>query len=682
MIKQENRYLSGSRTFSGLVLALLVAFCLLAAWMFLGTLKKMHDETVKDFAQEHLNVLGAYTDSRLCQLVTALEDQARTPRIVNSVMGSSMKGRELESYLAGLRLLGRDFEYSLLDSEGELMASECNKQPSFSSTADWVKGVLGGKEPVWVYADRTGAGPGRLFWRLAVPVRYRGLAEGLLVAEFQAEKSEAIILPKALISKDQGLMLVRETSVLSVIGRQPNEPVAFRRPLPHSNMHLVLVWDHERFQSRITAIHVQGLFFFCGLTLLFVGIFYFLGRKKIVLPLAGLTETNTRLSTRNEALESRLKDLKAGEMVLREKSADLDQEKKKIEAIVNSVNDGIIVTDKRGLCRMANPAACRICNLPEARLVGRALAEHQRLSELIKAMDEMKTGSRNDEQLEFVLTVEEGPQRKIRASIALLRMDEAQAVGDFEGCAIVLVDITREREIDEMKSAFVNTAAHELRTPLTSLLGYSELLLMRKTPPPEKYRRYADIINSKTNALVAIVERLLDVSMIRAGRKLSLRLTANNLPALLEDVARNVREQYGMDMVVVDCEPCADFYFDRNRIWQVVADILSNALTYSSSADPVWVLGWVSDEEYVVVVKDDGLGMDLQLINNIFGDFVRGDDSTTAPGGLGLSLYLARHVIDAHDGRVSIESEEDRGTMVTMALPRMQEAGKPGRQKS
>ena len=295
----------------------------------------------------------------------------------------------------------------------------------------------------------------------------------------------------------------------------------------------------------------------------------------------------------------------------------------------------------------------------EARLTGTLIPAEQSLRPLLALRDAPADGM----PASPVLT-------RQRPGYALLRLD-LQASEDG-GQVLFLRDVTREVEVDRMKTEFLSMAAHELRTPMVSILGFSELLLHRDFD--ERRRRdLLGTIHRQTGLLVKMVSELLDLARIesRQGRDFVrrvqplqplLRRTAEAL--LMQDDPRTVRLDLPGAEVSVDV--------DEDKLQLAVTNVLSNAFKYSRGRGEVRLdlsrRVRAGHAEVGIRVHDEGAGMDAEQVARIFDRFWRADTSGNVPG-TGLGMSITKEVVELHGGRVEIDSRPGEGTTVTVWLP-------------
>ncbi len=242
--------------------------------------------------------------------------------------------------------------------------------------------------------------------------------------------------------------------------------------------------------------------------------------------------------------------------------------------------------------------------------------------------------------------------------------------GERSGMLFLFRDVTDERLMDRLKSDFISTAAHELRTPVATILGYSELLAEHEGFSGEERREFVELIARKAVSLDELLDDLLDLSRIESGRALELRRQPMAVDDLLCPALDELRRAYpGRELSCEVADGGSVVEVDRNRMRQVLENLVGNAVKYSPAGGPVRVTGEREDGRYRVTVADEGMGMSAEQVRRAFEKFYRGDNTDTAIPGTGLGLTIVESIVAAHGGKVWIESERGRGTRVRFTLP-------------
>jgi two-component system sensor histidine kinase VicK len=259
---------------------------------------------------------------------------------------------------------------------------------------------------------------------------------------------------------------------------------------------------------------------------------------------------------------------------------------------------------------------------------------------------------------------------------ASLRNEE----GEAEGGVAVLRDMTREREVERMKSEFLSNISHELRTPLTPIKGYAEILV-KKDISAAKSKQFSRGILESTGKLERIVELLVDFAALEAGR-LSPRSASVDLAEIVEKLAADWEERTPDHRVVAEVAArLPKVVGDERLLRRSFEELIDNAVKFSPQGGTIKLevhspIGGNGDERrkrsraVEVTVSDEGIGIQPEDLTKIFSDFQQLDGSETRSyGGLGLGLAFVRRIVEAHAGTVSVDSEPDQGTRLTVSLP-------------
>ena len=227
--------------------------------------------------------------------------------------------------------------------------------------------------------------------------------------------------------------------------------------------------------------------------------------------------------------------------------------------------------------------------------------------------------------------------------------------------------------LDEIMVSFVANVSHELRTPLTCIKGFTETLLEGAMEDPELTRRWLGTIYTETQRLERLIKDLLDISMMEADQ-VSLSPTNCDLKALVEHTVSVLAPRAESQNMKIHCElpeTAPTWRLDHDRISQVLLNLIDNAIKYSEKDTNVYVRLYFSAERATIEVQDEGSGIKETELPKIFDRFYRVEESrATRFGGRGLGLAIAKHLVDAHGGDLSVSSTFGEGSKFTMTLPR------------
>lgn len=347
------------------------------------------------------------------------------------------------------------------------------------------------------------------------------------------------------------------------------------------------------------------------------------------------------------------------EGALREALAQAREEREKVAAIVTSVAEGLLVTDTHQRVVMMNEAA-------EA-LLGMSFGEirHQSVLAIPDAdgMGEQVAATLKGCRERRAAEWETRTGRTVHARTTEVRGDEG-----VNGAVTILRDVTRQRQLDRMKNEFLNTAAHELRTPLTAVKGFAELLIDEQFTPDQQ-SEYLSYIFQNAQNLETIIDDLLNLSRVESGRTVHLDKEILDLGELLGGIIEHYRQEHAGHRFELELpEGRLRLWADPDKLMQVLENLLSNAVKFSQPGTQVAVRCDTSRTETWVTVTDQGKGMTEEEMEHIFDKFYRADATNSAVAGLGLGMAVAKAIVDAHGGRITVESAPGEGTRVTFTL--------------
>jgi len=331
-----------------------------------------------------------------------------------------------------------------------------------------------------------------------------------------------------------------------------------------------------------------------------------------------------------------------------------------LRRIVDAAKDGILTTDAGGLITSANPAAEALFGQPAAALSGRPVAVV--LPGVQLAGSSAARGAAGTE-LEGVRP--DGSRFPAELSVSVVSSDGGRAF------VVIVRDVTDRKAAERMKDEFVATVSHELRTPLTALRGHVELVLEGEAGPvTELQRRFLQIATQSADRLGALINDLLDVAKIEAGRVL-LRKELVDLVAVLREVSATFRveaDRRGLSFQE-EVPSLPHVVGDRDRLIQVFGNLVSNAIKYTR-AGTVGVSARATYGAVEVTVHDTGVGLTEEERRQVFTKFFRSRDRTGPdPGGTGLGLVIVKGIVEGHGGTLLVESEPGVGSRFRVTLP-------------
>lgn len=343
---------------------------------------------------------------------------------------------------------------------------------------------------------------------------------------------------------------------------------------------------------------------------------------------------------------------------------ELREEQARLRGILASVAEGIIAVDAEGRVTLFNPQAASLLRAAEAGALGVSV-EQLPLPEGVATQFSLCLDTGAPCAIEFTL---EQPTRHLVLQVAPVPL------GERAGCGAVAVlrDVTEARRLDEMRRRFISDASHEIRTPLTAIGGFAAAIADGTAETEEERTRSAARIVREVERLNRLVNDLLDLSRIESGA-VKLDLEPVDLPQLIRGAVEGMESETRHRQMSVELDlpqelPRVDA--DPDRIYQVLVNLLSNALRFNREGGTIGVAARAANGFVRVEVRDSGPGIPAEEIPRIWERFHRADTSRDREaGGIGLGLAIVRSIVEAHHGRVSAESELGKGSVFSFTLP-------------
>ena len=342
------------------------------------------------------------------------------------------------------------------------------------------------------------------------------------------------------------------------------------------------------------------------------------------------------------------------------------QQRNEQEAILSSMQEGVLALDPQAHVIAMNPAAEALLSVPLPRARGRTVQEVirnvglQRLLTDAMPKAEPTTG-------EIVLRGNE--ERFVQVTATALR----DAAGRDLGMLLVLNDITQLRRLENIRRDFVANVSHELKTPITSIKGFVETLRDGALADRPQAERFLEIVNRHADRLNAIIEDLLSLSRLeQTNQAAEMPRPGVQLGPIIEAAVLDCSAKAAARQITI-LPSCADGLFVKAiapLLEQAIVNLLDNAISYSNPAGTVWLTAQGDGGEVRIDVRDEGIGIAPEHVTRIFERFYRTDRTRDrARGGTGLGLAIVKHIIQIHDGQVDVASEVGRGSTFSLRLP-------------
>jgi signal transduction histidine kinase len=339
----------------------------------------------------------------------------------------------------------------------------------------------------------------------------------------------------------------------------------------------------------------------------------------------------------------------------------LRQQQRLLEAVVRDINDGLVVVDSRSQIVLSNPIGRSLLDIEGAQPIQ---------SQLLALANSIRAEGRGTLMSELQISVEDGEAERVyQAFGSQVRHDASEE----PLVAIVLRDITQQKEEERSRTEFISMVSHELRNPLNSLNGFIKVVLRGQagalTPLQHEFLEIAD---GQVEQLKGRIAELLEYNRVEAGR-LVLDPKLNDLSLLIATTATRLglqAEQNGLTLVSEAALDLPECFFDGERVGQVLNNLIENAIKATPPGGRITLRSELYEDEVWVRVCDTGVGIPAEEQSKIFQRFYRAHDRGSSKGNhLGLGLAICQQIIAGHQGRLWVESEEGQGSCFTFALP-------------
>jgi two-component system, OmpR family, phosphate regulon sensor histidine kinase PhoR len=337
----------------------------------------------------------------------------------------------------------------------------------------------------------------------------------------------------------------------------------------------------------------------------------------------------------------------------------LTRDRARMEAILASMIEGVLVVDEQGRLQLVNEAARRILKL-ERESLNRSYVESIRHPGIVEHIGRALAGDDTD-GLELSVT-----RDTTRTLVA--RVTPVVAAG--RGAVLVMHDITELRKADLVRRDFVANVSHELRTPLTAIKGYAEALL-DDADDAEAREKFLDIIHRHATRMERLVKDLLRLARLDAGQE-GIELTPCDVEGLLKGIANDfepiaAQKQQSIELRVAP--EAATLFTDAAKLHDIARNLIENAVNYTPDGGAIDVHANVANGRFQLTVSDTGHGIAPDDLARVFERFYRVDKSRTRPGGTGLGLSIVKHLVQVLDGEVTASNQQGGGALFTVTLP-------------
>ncbi len=348
---------------------------------------------------------------------------------------------------------------------------------------------------------------------------------------------------------------------------------------------------------------------------------------------------------------------------IEDKIGEIATKSQHLEAIFNSMVEGVIVTDKLGRIVSINQTVEKIFGVTKLEVKDKLFLEAIRNKEISEVIDSiLKNGKSISQEIDLVFPVQ--------------RVFEINAVAIFgqaavSGALVVIHNITEIRRLEVMRRDFVANVSHELKTPLTAIKGFVETLLEGALEDKENNRNFLKIIQSHADRLDTLVNDLLSLSGLES-QGIILKKSSFDLHLQAEDVLNSFKLQFARQGIKIMNQLKPGFFViaDKERLHQVWVNLIDNAIKFNQEKGFIQLSSERSEGSVKVIIEDSGIGIPQKDLPRIFERFYRVDKARSRQlGGTGLGLSIVKHIVELHSGQVGVESSEGFGSKFWFSLP-------------
>lgn len=407
----------------------------------------------------------------------------------------------------------------------------------------------------------------------------------------------------------------------------------------------------------------------------------------------GMDGANDEIGDLQTSFRRMARTITQREAVLRTQNEALGGLNRRIEALLNATNDGILMLDRVGGFSLVNQRLAYLFGLEAEMLLDHTfsqagsllLSRFRKKAEVRARLNELL----NDPEAIFEETfdIAEPMPRTLRIYSAPVRGEgDGEAPRELLGRIFVFRDVTRETTVDRMKTEFVSTVSHELRTPLTAIKGYVDLLVSGQTGEMNPVQtEFLTLVQQSTRRLTTLINDMLDISRIESGRVEIRQEFVDYVPLVQQTVRMMSREAEARRIrlevaVLPENAPHLPLVSgDADRITQVLINLISNSIKYTPMEGEVKLSVEFENDFVTTCVSDNGIGISAEDQKRLFQKFFRADNSTTRDvGGTGLGLAITKAILEKLNGSIWVESELGEGSRFYFTLPTAQNEARVG----
>lgn len=383
-------------------------------------------------------------------------------------------------------------------------------------------------------------------------------------------------------------------------------------------------------------------------------------------------ELERRVTEKTREIRGKTQELEASSKALMNILEDIDEakriaeaEKNKTFAIITHFTDGLLFFDKRSELSLVNPQAEELLGEKKENLIGKAIAElaaMPSLGHIISLFDDKKQAILKNE-------IEIRENQNVEASIIPVMLDE-----EFLGTMVIIHDVTREKLIEKMKTEFVSLTAHQLRTPLSAIKWTLRMFLDGDLGQiSEEQKNFLQKTYASNERMIHLINDLLNVARIEEGKFIH-KLAPGQLSNIIQTVINSFQDKMNLKKInfkyILPKKKIPFVQLDPEKMNIAITNLLDNAIDYTPDNGEITIELSFAKNIIQFAIKDSGVGIPKDQHHRIFSKFFRGENVIKMEtDGTGLGTFIAKNIIEAHDGKIWFESEEGKGTTFYFTLP-------------
>lgn len=349
-------------------------------------------------------------------------------------------------------------------------------------------------------------------------------------------------------------------------------------------------------------------------------------------------------------------------LTLEEMFNTIHDRENKLNAVLTSMDDGVLAVDTNLKIILANRSVAEMVNEDQDSLIGKELFEVIQSYQLIEIVADAMTSMKS---IVSEIKLYPGSSRIMAVNISPLEGESKSTIG----VVIVLRNITELRRLENMRKEFVANVSHELRTPLTSIKGFVETILNDKSMETSLVERFLTIVNGETDRMIALINDLLDLSRIESGKEKPIFEVVNIKKVFADTIIMFGSKMEEKEITIENRLEDLLVMGDPKLLRQVTTNLIDNAIKYNKEGGQVWIDAVINEDIAEISVRDTGFGIPHDRLERIFERFYRVDKGRSRQmGGTGLGLSIIKHIIERHNGEIHAESELGEGTTITFTL--------------